>query len=288
MASPTAQAPTSSTTRIIRKPGANADVSITSAGIERNEIREVTMVWPDGSTLPVPKDIFNPAKYDIVGHLLRIMDTTTRPDFLSKKWFEIVVEESSLNSSVSGVRVLDKLSLLSPIFHQIQKLIVRIVIPAGVVIQKTEYKTSSARTFLLELVRELRAFDSLKQMYVVLELPEGSDNTDKRHLAAYVLPFYHLDTFTHWKLQHQEFGQYPCFASNACIRHIDKTYEEFVQEERKELEKEKRQKVEDNNHMIIRPSANPIPLEFPRKIFKQPETIKPSDTHKSTKGSTSR
>lgn len=256
--------------RIRSKPGYNAEVTISADGIIRNEVREYTKVYRDGTIFPHIEHEFN-APYDVVADLLNGMSNSTRSQYMSNSWFEVAIEGRDLRSTASDMTVLDQFDRLASLCPRVQKLTVKVAIPTidWKIMTKEEYKVSSARRFLLRVVGELRSFTSLKRMEVVITLPEGYCS-NYRLLISYILPFYALDTFTSWKLKFQVHGGgIPRLADIAFVRTVDEKHAEVHGEERRAAKDEKNRKnaaqKEIDKAVYIRSSDDPIPHKVSRK-----------------------
>lgn len=225
---PISAVPTGNNFRESRK---NAELTITVRGIFRNELVEVLTTYSNGYKAKSRADYFNQEKYPIMASLgsLKRMTPSNRTRYFAEKWMEIVIDTVALKNGGSSKTVLDKLIELKPVVPLIQNLVINIQVPitASIMTNYAEYKKSSARKFLLKVVNELRSFNGIKNMNVVLEPSEGLDPSSD----AYVLPFCDLETFTDWRLKYQEHGVFsPKPVSRVVQKRIDEKYDAFYQE----------------------------------------------------------
>ncbi|KAE8441787.1 hypothetical protein EG329_004300 [Mollisiaceae sp. DMI_Dod_QoI] len=191
--------------RLVRKRGALTEVSISVHGIVQNEYLEVEKAYRDGTTYKFLENQFDHKKYNFVLALERMAPDVQRT-YIANICIEIIVDATVLKSGGGSVTVLGQLSQLIPVLHLIENLIIKIEIPvSGTQINSyADYKNSSARQFLVTLIDKIRRFKSLKKMAIILALPEGVDVLPHR----YIIPFYELDTFTHWRVKSLKYGSF--------------------------------------------------------------------------------
>ncbi|CZR57343.1 uncharacterized protein PAC_07232 [Phialocephala subalpina] len=231
MASTTVQHTGITNDRVRRKLGFNAEVTISTDGIVRNEFREYTQVYQDGAFTKF-KPIFD-APYGVVADLLNGMENNARNQYMSNSWFEIAIDERDLHSTTSDLTILDELARLAPLLSRIQNLSIKVKIPATgwMVMTNEEDKVSSTR---------------LKSMEAVLALPRGF-SSNRNLLIPYILPFYALDTFTAWKLRLHVHGCRIQLADTTFIKAIDEKHAEI----RREAKEEKDLKDAEQKEIVV-------------------------------------
>ncbi|KUJ13450.1 uncharacterized protein LY89DRAFT_737429 [Mollisia scopiformis] len=200
--------------RIERKPGANADVTITAHSIERNEFRTSARYYRKGSKLRPNMCIFIAASNSIADDLLSGTTAPEKKTFLAMKMFEIVICEQCLES-VEGKST---------------NLRIVIKVPSHCTVTTfAEYKRSGYRAFLMKAVDALEFFKSMQVMDVVLDLPHccTTDMPDIDAAWGFVFPFYSLTTFTNWKIRFQFYGGRSQMIFKANLRKLDEKYDAF-------------------------------------------------------------
>ncbi|KUJ22218.1 uncharacterized protein LY89DRAFT_715128 [Mollisia scopiformis] len=227
----------------VRKPGANAEVTITPTGIERTELRQiVTSYYPSKQMKTL--DDFDPSSYSIVDELLNKMSPQVRREFLKTKSFEIIATEQCLNFGNDGMDLFQQLARLAPIIGRIESLIVRVQVPVvGAIRKKADYKASSTRAFLEELAYKVGLFKSLKRMDVLLEMPKGSDLEGTLPFSN-VCAFYRM-RFRKWKLKLHVDGKPNLLVDDVRLAQMDAMNLEFLREEEEEVKEERKRRADE-------------------------------------------
>ncbi|KAE8441786.1 hypothetical protein EG329_004299 [Mollisiaceae sp. DMI_Dod_QoI] len=198
---------------------------------------EVIKTCKDGSTYAY-REGFDPTKYDFASDL-RAMDPIVRARYIANSKFEVIVNETSLQSG--DATVLNQLGHLAPILQLIENLVIKVEVPptGPWLTSFVQYNNSTVRKCLLKVIERIRLFAGLKKMAVILALPKGLETCSHE----YVLPFYELDTFTRWSVGRQKYGKanWEPFGVGE-ISEIDHRYAKLCENRR--VEQEAKDKVE--------------------------------------------
>lgn len=159
---------------IVRKPGAMADITISNAGITRNEMRKGDRVYGKHEKLPSKVDLFDPKFYCAIRDLNENMTRVEKSKFFEEKTFELVIDRDVLLKGCEkgdSKDVIRQLVAIKTQVGKIQKLIIILNIPNRAEITTfEEYDASDARTQLSRVVAALGFFTALKSLDIVLSL----------------------------------------------------------------------------------------------------------------------
>jgi hypothetical protein len=220
--------------RFVRGKGQNADVKISSSHVVRSQVQRTTFGPSDSSPTPTAKISFpfDPISYNLVDEITRNMSNKDRKLFMSEKWFELVINQESIEARLTkfpNPNIFDQLAKLGKFFDdEVQHVVIHLIAPDKTStinnidkythtpqskLKSREYDESSvarAYPFLAKLVDKIRDFTVLKNLDIVVELDTPLD-PGKLTPKAFdcVLPFYELDTFTNWKLKWSAPGVFP-------------------------------------------------------------------------------
>jgi hypothetical protein len=223
------------TKTIQRYDNTNAEVTISSKGVVRNEFVKVRCVYHDGKRLTYQLCPYDAPKYNFVSDILNEMSDDDKSMYLARSYFEIIIDQQSLDTGFQNIS--HQLSKLNPIFGQIQKLGIKIEIPDGgcPIESYKEYTQTKIFKWFSQLVEILSAFTSLNHLDIVLELPIPIGEEARDYLAGYVMPFYELRGFRRWSIKIQERevnpGAFPPrFVSKACVQYFNRKHNKLRKE----------------------------------------------------------
>lgn len=192
---------------LVRTPGTYSDVSITSAGIDRNQMWDEGLLYARGKRIPTNIAIFDRSTgYDLVEDLLSMLEEESKT-FMATKVFAIRISGADLKSGPNDTSVVPHLRRMDPMVTRIRRLIVNIEIPEEFITSSEKFSGSSSRAVLGAIVEQIQKAQGLSNMSVVLILPKTVKATTawEDYPIHYVFPFFPLK-FKNWVIKYKLAG----------------------------------------------------------------------------------